>query len=88
VCFKDGEILSARQQIRMLDNRMRVQSRQSQPPPQTSDPTDDWYREPSATPSVSEHMEGEESASRKRAHKGKIQCKICDSNICTNGVLQ
>ncbi|KAM3580546.1 hypothetical protein VKS41_007207 [Umbelopsis sp. WA50703] len=69
IASRDGEILSARQQIRMLDNRMRVQSRQSQPPPQTSDPTDDWYREPSATPSVSEHMEGEESASRKRAHK-------------------
>ncbi|KAG2173336.1 hypothetical protein INT43_004710 [Umbelopsis isabellina] len=69
IASRDGEILSARQQIRMLDNRNRSQSRQSVPPPQISDPTDYGYREPSATPSMSEHMEGDESSSRKRSQR-------------------
>ncbi|KAJ2955343.1 hypothetical protein NQZ79_g8646 [Umbelopsis isabellina] len=82
ILLEDGEILSARQQIRMLDNRNRSQSRQSVPPPQASDPTDYGYRESGTTPSMSEQMESDESTSRKRTQRGKARITICHCDFC------
>ncbi|KAI9290375.1 hypothetical protein BC943DRAFT_12777 [Umbelopsis sp. AD052] len=61
IANKDGELLSARQQIRMLDGRLRIHAKAGE---QQNEPRANWDKESSMPPST---VDGQ--ASRKRQHR-------------------
>jgi hypothetical protein len=69
ISFKDGELLSARQQIRMLDGRLRIHAKAGE---QQNEPRGIWDKESSMPPSTADHNDVYGQASRKRQQRGEL----------------
>lgn len=67
--FKDGELLSARQQIRMLDGRLRIHAKAGE---KQSESKFNLEKESSVPPSATDYNDIDGQASRKRHHRGKL----------------
>lgn len=67
--FKDGELLSARQQIKMLDCRLRIHAKAGE---QQSESRIHLEKESSVPPSTADYNDVDGQASRKRHHKGEL----------------
>ncbi|KAH8547484.1 hypothetical protein BGW37DRAFT_233537 [Umbelopsis sp. PMI_123] len=66
IANKDGELLSARQQIRMLDGQLRIHVKAGE---QKSEFRDKWDKESSAPPSTADQNDSEMQSPRKRHQK-------------------
>jgi hypothetical protein len=79
--FKDGELLSARQQIRMLDGRLRIHAKAGE---QQSESRSNSEKESSVPPSTADYNDIDGQASRKRHHRGMLlhQALKFESKFC------